>query len=302
MTIRKKPKKPKSTRDKISAYLQKLDTRSDASPKEIADATGLPYDNVRQYVRRMVRYGEIEVSSEGRYCRTGSMSARDRKQLGDPGVGAMLYQCLRRLEDERRDPLTVAMAGLEETLDYMVRRCGVDWARERIKEFNASLEAALKSLEDLHWSKDDDDEQSVTVKEPLPQSSTAQTLPEDECPIIVYGRRLWPIIEGESAHYTFNEMMVACWYVRAAGVLEWKWSPAAKATWLTEMHKEAEFKGFANAMHAFFSAYEGDPTGECDFPSVPPNFAIRRNAGISDMTVLASFIRSRKHWPIAPSQ
>lgn len=295
MTVRKKPK---SVRDKILAYLQKLDARSDASPKEIADATGLPYDNVRQYVRRMVRYGEIEISSEGRYCHSGSVLARDRKQFGDPGVGALLYQCLRRLEDERRDPHTVAMAGLDVTLDYMVRRCGVDWARERIKEFDAGLETTLRSLEDLYGSKDD--KQSVTVTEALHQSSRAtQNLPPDECPIIVFGRCLWPIIEGESVDYNFNEMMVACWYARAANVLNWKWTPAQKTTYLGNLREESEFKGLSNALSAFFSAYEGNPKGECEFPSVPPNFAIKPQAGISDMTVLASFIRSRKHWPVA---
>jgi hypothetical protein len=251
----------------------------------------------------MVRYGDIEISSEGRYCRSGSMLERDRKQLGDPGVGAMLYQCLRRLEHERRDPHAVAMAGLEETLDYMVRRCGPDWARERIKEFNANLEATLESLEDLHRSKDDDKEQLIAATGALQQSPTAvQQLPPNECPIIVYDRCLWPIPEGESVNYNFNELVVACWYARAANVLEWKWSPAAKATWLSGIQKENEFKGFANAVSAFFAAYEDNPNGKCEFPSVPPNFAIKPTAGISDMTVLASFIRSRKHWPIALSQ
>lgn len=294
----------KSVRDTILEYLQEFDARNDASLREIADATGLSYDSVRQCVRRMVRHGEIEVSSEERYCRSASMLERDKKQLADPENGTLLHQCLRQLENERRDPRIVAMAGLQETLNYMVSRRGTGWARERIKEFNANLEATLKTLGDLPRSEDDvNNEQSISVTGPLHPSSIAmQKLSPDEFPIIVYGYCLWPIPEGQNGNYNFNELVVACWYACAANVLEWEWSPAAKANWLSEMHKEKELKGFANAVSAFFSAYEDNPKGECEFPPVPPNFAIKPTAGISDMTVLASFIRSRKYWPIAMSQ
>jgi hypothetical protein len=102
------------------------------------------------------------------------------------------------------------------------------------------------------------------------ERTLAKPIASGEQPIIAYGVPLWPVLDGLTPQYSYDELCHAIWFVQyLLPLMRNEATPQGKA--LTARHlikfvSPLAAVGWGNAARDFLSAYENNPEGECRLP------------------------------------
>ena len=143
-------RRAQTSREKVIAALRKA---YGMSPIEVAKATGLEHDNVRQLLRRMTRAGEIR-HQHWSYYAPDKISHTD-----DWYVRRSISDVLKRLEEERNKLALIGPLTLEEAIDFMARTGGIEYARKQFQKVAANLDKLLAEAEEDYWSDQKDEDE-----------------------------------------------------------------------------------------------------------------------------------------------